>query len=295
MNVDAVRNWAIPEIRQTYTAKDTILYGLGLGYGSNPVDPEELAFVYEDGLKAVPTMATTLCHPGFWVGDPRTGINAKLVVHGEHLMRFHAPLAASGTVRGTTRVADIIDKGKDKGAIIVTEREIFDDATGQLIATIEQATMCRGDGGFSATDAGRPSAKTNALPPVEGAPDYQVDIATLPQSALIYRLCADPNPLHADPRIAAAAGFDRPILHGLCTYGVAARAIMQACCDNAPDRLARLSVRFSSPVFPGETIRTEVWEAPDQVQFRCTVPARNVTVISNGVAEVRAAGPENAA
>jgi acyl dehydratase len=289
MDVDFVRNWASPELTQTYTAKDTILYGLSMGYGADPLDPDQLAFVYENGLRAVPTMATTLCHPGFWMGDPQTGIDARKVVHGEHLMRFHAPLPTSGTVRGTTRVTAIIDKGADKGAIVLTEREIVEVASGTLIATIEQATMCRGDGGFSGSAPSQ--AKPAAPQPAPAAPDAQCDVPTLRQAALLYRLTADPNPLHADPKVAAAAGFDRPILHGLCTYGIAARAILQLCCDNQPERLARLSVRFTAPVFPGETIRTEIWRDSDQVQFRCTVPERGVTVISNGIAEVRPARP----
>ena len=165
MNVDYVRNWASPEITQTYTEKDTILYGLSMGYGSDPIDADQLAFVYENGLRAVPTMATTLCHPGFWIGDPQTGVNAKMVVHGEHLMHFHAPLPTSGTVRGTTRVTDIVDKGKDRGAIVITEREIVEVNSGRPIATIEQATMCRGDGGFSGTAlaSGKPAAPQPAL------------------------------------------------------------------------------------------------------------------------------------
>ncbi len=290
MDVAFVRNWASPELTQTYTEKDTMLYGLSMGYGADPLDPEQLAFVYESGLRAVPTMATTLCHPGFWMGDPRTGIDAKKVVHGEHLMRFHAPLPTSGTVRGTTHVTEIIDKGADKGAIVLTKREIVDVASGTLLATIEQATMCRGDGGFSDSIPAAP-AKPAAPQPAPAVPDAQCDIPTLPQAALLYRLTADPNSLHADPKVAADAGFDRPILHGLCTYGIAARAILQLCCDNRPERLARLSVRFTAPVFPGETIRTEIWCDPHQVRFRCTIPQRGVAVISNGIAELRLALP----
>ena len=294
MDVDFVRNWASPEITQAYTQKDTILYGLSMGYGADPLDPSQLSFVYENGLTVVPTMATTLCHPGFWMGEPRTGINSTMVVHGEHLMLFHAPLPPSGTVRGRTRVTDIIDKGAAKGAIVITERQIIDDATDELIATIVQTTMCRGDGGFSkpaaASDEPRSEPpRTAAAKAAPAAPDAACDIPTLPQSALLYRLCADPNPLHADPNIAAAAGFDRPILHGLCTYGIAARAVLQLCCNNEPERLLQLGVRFTAPVFPGETIRTEIWRDADQVRFRCLIPQRDVVAISNGLAVVRRA------
>lgn len=288
INVDVVKDWVFPVIRQTYTEKDTILYGLSLGYGGQPTSDAELRFVYERGLMTVPTMATTLCHPGFWIADPRTGINAGMVVHGEHKMVFHAPLAPSGTLRGHTRVTDVIDKGKDKGAIVISERTLYDDASDTLVASIEQLTMCRGDGGFSGT---QPASSSPAKPPVAGSgnqePDYRIDTQTLPQSALIYRLCADLNPLHADPAIARSAGFDRPILHGLCTYGVAARAIIQSACGNDPTALTDLSVRFSSPVFPGETIRTEIWNDSGMLRFRCLVPERNVVVITNGKAAVR--------
>jgi acyl dehydratase len=289
IDVDAVRRWDFRVVRQTYSEKDTILYGLSLGYGEDPTNEDDLRFVYERGLVAVPTMATTLCHPGFWVGDPRTGIDAKMVVHGEHKMTFHAPLSPSATVRGETRVVDVIDKGKGKGAIVVSERSVFDDTTGTLIASIEQGTMCRGDGGFSAAPRAEPrTARPSAAPDPQRDPDHRVDIRTLPQAALFYRLCADKNPLHADPAVARAAGFDRPILHGLCTYGVAARAIIRATCGNDPRGLEMLSVRFSAPVFPGETIRTEIWRESSALRFRCVVPERNAVVITNGIARTRA-------
>lgn len=288
INVELVRHWPFPVLRQAFTEKDTILHALALGYGSQPTDAAELSFVYEQGLQAVPTMVNTLCHPGFWISDPRTGIDATKAVHGEHRVTFHAPLPASGLVRGQSRVTDIIDKGKGKGAMLVFERQLHDDESGVLLASIEQRTMCRGDGGFSAEQAPlkpQPAAAPSAAEKVR-APDHVVDITCLPQAALIYRLSADMNPLHADPSTARAAGFDRPILHGLCTYGIAARAIMQACCGNDAEALKSLDVRFSAPVFPGELIRTEIWQDTDALRFRCLVPARDTVVISNGLAHI---------
>jgi acyl dehydratase len=289
MNVDVVKNWHFASVHQTYTEKDTILFALALGYGGHPTDPAELRFVYEKGLVAVPSMATALCHPGLWLADPKAGVNFKMVVNGEQSMTMHSPLPVKGRLRGEARVVDVVDKGKDKGALVVWERKQYDDDTGAHIATIQQVTMCRGDGGFavpaSAAATAKPASATAAAPDSE--PDHRVDIQTLPQAALIYRLSADLNPLHADPEVARAAGFDRPILHGLATYGIAARALVQACCGNNPAGLKQLSARFSSPVFPGELIRTEIWDDAGSIRYRCQVPERNVVVISNGTAEVR--------
>jgi acyl dehydratase len=293
MNVDIVRHWSFPVVRQSYEEKDTILYALALGYGSQPTDPGELAFVYEKGLKALPTMATTLCHPGLWMTDPRTAIDFKKVVNGEQRLVMHAPLPVKGKLRGVARVKDIVDKGIDKGAQVVWERQLFDDETGQLLATVEQVTMCRGDGGFEqakampADKAARVASSASAVQQRE--PDCAIEVATLPQAALIYRLSADLNPLHADPVVARAAGFDRPILHGLATFGVAARALVAGCCGNEPSRLLELGARFSAPVFPGETLRADIWREGEAVQYRCVAVERDVTVISNGTARVAAA------
>jgi|TARA_B110000967_G_scaffold77568_1_gene80151 acyl dehydratase len=284
LDVDTVKNWHFPEQKQCYTESDSMLYALALGYGQQPTCAEELRFVYEKALMAVPTMATTLCHPGFWVSDPKTGIDATRVVHGEHLMRFHKPLQPAGTVRGKTRVTDVIDKGGDKGAIVLTERSLFDDETDELLVSIEQLTLCRGDGGFSGKAPAKKTSSGKAFLP-NGNADHRVKIPTLPQAALLYRLNGDLNPLHADPVVAEKAGFKGPILHGLCTYGIAARAILASCLRNDPARLASLKVRFSSPVYPGETIITEIWREQSHINFQCIVAERKVVVVSNGIAE----------
>jgi acyl dehydratase len=288
IDVEALMNWPFPVQRQTYTEKDTILYALALGYGAQPTDASQLEFVYECDLQAVPTMAATLCHPGFWISDPRTGIDASKVVHGEQHMVFHAPLPVRGTVRGQTRVVDVVDKGKDKGALLTSARQLYDDTSDTLLASIEQRTLCRADGGFSGAGAAAPKAAAAVKPAAAvPAPDHVVDIQTLPQAALLYRLSSDPNPLHVDPAVAQAAGFERPILHGMCTYGIAARAVLTACCDNRGSELVSLTARFSAPVFPGEMIRTEIWDDGVVVRFRCTVPGRGIAVITNGTATTR--------
>lgn len=277
-----IKNWPFPDVVQTYGEKDTILYALGVGYGYDPVDEAQLPFVYEGGLKTVPTMPVVLGYPGFWVKDPAAGIDWVRVVHGEQALLLHRPIPVAGTVIGRTRVKAIVDKGPGKGALLIQERSVIDKASGALLATLEQTSFCRGDGGFGGGD--EPPPPPPALP--DSAPDACCDLPTLRQAALIYRLCADPNPLHAEPAVARAAGYPRPILHGLCTYGVAGHAILKTFCDYQPERLQALSVRFSAPVFPGETIRTEMWKRGSTVLFRSRAIERDVVVLNNGVARV---------
>lgn len=287
IDAGALMDWEFPVLRQSWTDRDTILYALALGYGADPEDEAQLRFVYEQGLQAVPSMATTLCHPGFWISDPRTGIDATRAVHAEHSVTFHRALPPQGSARAQTRVRDVLDRGEGRGAMLVFERTLHDEATGQPIASIEHHTLCRADGGFAGV---QPTPKVPAPTPAtqEPAPDLVVEIASLPQAALIYRLSADRNPLHADPAAARAAGFPRPILHGLCTYGIACRAILQACAPDDPGRIKQLAVRFSAPVFPGETLRTEIWRTGGEsggaqaLQFRCVVPQRGAVVITHG-------------
>ncbi|MES2260334.1 MAG: MaoC/PaaZ C-terminal domain-containing protein [Pseudomonadota bacterium] len=283
-----LKQWQFPEVRQSYTEKDCILYALGLGIGADPADRGQLRFVYEKELKAVPTMAAVLGYPGFWMQHPDTGIDWKQLLHGEQRMRLHRPLPVAATVIGRTVVRSITDKGAAKGAIIVTERTITDAASGALLASIEMLTFCRGDGGYSAT--GQPSDTPGSALPSSPAPppDAICDLPTRPEAALLYRLSGDPNPLHADPEIAAAAGFERPILHGLATYGIAAHAILKTWCDYAPEKLKGLSVRFTAPVYPGETIRTEMWRRGATIHFQARSLERDRIVLSNGVATLDA-------
>lgn len=279
-----LKNWPFPEIEHRYEAKDTILYALGLGLGADPVDAHQLRFVYEDGLKALPTMAAVLAYPGFWAKNPETGIDWKKVLHGEMGFVIHKPLPPSATVVGRTFIEEIIDKGEGKGALLYSRRDVRDNETGDLLASLSSTSFLRGNGGFGGPSG--PTRPVHQLP--ERAPDLTCDLATLPQAALIYRLSGDYNPLHADPGIAKAAGFPRPILHGLCTFGVAGHALLRSLCDYDPARLKRMEVRFSSPVYPGETIRTEIWrEGAGRAAFRCRIVERDVVAINNGLAEFR--------
>lgn len=273
----------IPKVEHAYTDKDTILYALGLGLGQDPMDERQLAFVYEKNLRALPTQATVLGYPGFWIHELDTGIDWVKVVHGEQGVTLHRPLAPTGKIIGHTRVTEIIDKGPDKGALLYTERRITDAATGELVATLTQTTFCRGDGGF-----GGPSRETPAphqLP--DRKPDMVCDLPTRPEAALIYRLSGDRNPLHAEPAVAKAAGFPMPILHGLATFGITGYALVKTVCDHDPAGLTAIAGRFSAPVFPGETIRTEMWRDGAVVGFRSRAVERDVVVINNGRADIK--------
>jgi acyl dehydratase len=273
----------IPEAEHTYTDKDTMLYALGVGLGHDPMNRDELAFVYEKDLKPLPTLAAVLGYPGFWIRELDTGIDWVRLVNGEQGVTLHRPLAPQGTVIGRTRILEVVDKGAGKGALVYTERKVTEKASGELIATVTQTTFCRADGGFGGPP--REPPPLHQIP--ERAPDLVCDLATRPEAALIYRLSADRNPLHVDPDVAKAAGFPRPILHGLATFGVVGHALLKSACSYDPNRLASIAGRFSAPVFPGETIRTEMWRDGAVVSFRALVPERNVVAMNNGRAEVR--------
>ena len=280
MNLDAVRNFRFETVAHTYTRKDSILYALGLGYGSEPTDPAQLAFVYEDNLRVVPSMCCVLAHPGMWVRDPALGIDWLKILHGEQSFEIHNPIPPEGTVVGTYENVAVEDKGAGKGAILHQIKKLHDKASGRLLATVRSVLFMRGDGGCGSFGDAPGSAA--ALP--EHAPSSVCEIATLPQSALIYRLSGDTNPIHADPDAAAKAGFEAPILHGLCTLGVATRALLSTFANGTPERLKSLSVRFSRPVFPGETIKTEFFGSGGEVRFRSRAVERDVIVLDRGTA-----------
>jgi len=282
INYEKLLDWKIPEVELQLAKRDTMLYALGVGLGADPCDANQLKFVYEQDLQALPTMAIVLGYPGPWHANPATGITRSHVVHGEQGFTIHKPLPVEGAIAGLTKVAGVIDKGKDKGALVMTECTVRDQASGATICTLTSTAFCRADGGF-----GGPSGPTKPPHPVPDAPpDAVCDLPTLPQAALIYRLSGDYNPLHADPAYAQKAGFKMPILHGRCTFSIAGHAILKTCCGYDPARFKSMAGRFSAPVYPGETIRTEMWRNGNIVSFRSTVPSRGVTVLNNGRAEI---------
>ncbi|RJF91668.1 MaoC/PaaZ C-terminal domain-containing protein [Noviherbaspirillum saxi] len=287
LNYEAIKNWPITQASQRYTAKDTILYALGVGAATeNPLALEDLKFVYERKLQALPTFACLLAGDSAWMADPKAGINLNKVLHGEQFLTIHKPLPAEGSVIGVDSVDEIYDKGADKGAVMYMTRKILDAESGELIATSGWSVFMRGNGGFGGIATGQPAPF--AMP--EGrAADASIDMVTRPEQATIYRLSGDFNPLHIDPKIATMAGFDKPILHGMCSYGIAGRAVIKLRCGSDASRLRKLNLRFASPVFPGETLRTEVWDLePGKLAFRIRVVERDVIVLNNGYAEFAA-------
>ena len=284
-----LKDWKFPEIEHRYTADDTMFYALAVGLGADPVDERQLAFVNDTAPGtplALPTMAVILGFPGSWMLDPGTGIDFTMIVHGEELIVVHKPLPAAGIVVSRHRVTRVVDKGAGKGATVTYDKELFDKANGDKLATVTHTTFCRGDGGFSARDGVTDASPLPAPKVPDRAPDLVCELRTLPQQAPLYRLCADRNPLHSEPAVARRAGFDRPILHGLGTYGVAGHALLATCCGYDPTRLKRMFARFSAPVFPGETIRFELYRDGGEIAFRARAKERDKVVLDYGRAQI---------
>lgn len=286
----AVRNWDFGAIRFDYGARDTVLYALGAGLGMDPTDDAQLRFVVEQapgGLRALPSMAAVMGSPGTWYRDPRSGIDWVRMLHGEQDLEILRPLPVAGSMVGRNRVTALHDRGAGRGALMALAREIVDAETGEPVARGRRIEVMRGDGGFGATCGGG-DPRPPALPPIPadaGPPTWAVDLPTSPQAALIYRLSGDVNPLHADPATARAASFDRPILHGLGSFAIATHAVLRGWLDYDATRLRRIGMRFTAPVYPGETLQVAIWrETPDRVRFRASVPGRG-TVLDNGIAE----------
>lgn len=287
LNYDKVKNWPFQEVTQQYSHRDTILYALGVGAANvDSLPAEDLKYVYERKLAALPTMAVTIASSGPWVGHPDTGITLAKLLHGESFLTMHKPLPSQGTLVGLDQVDEIYDKGADKGAILFVSRHIREKETGDPVATVGMSLFLRADGGFGGKAEGQP--KPHPMPD-DRAADASIDFITRPEQAAIYRLSGDLNPLHIDPKVATGAGFEKPILHGLCSFGFAGRAIIKLLCGNDPARLKKLNVRFASTVYPGETLRTEIWnESPGRAAFRVRVVERDQIVINNGYAEFSA-------
>jgi acyl dehydratase len=267
-----------------YSRKDTILYALGLGVGSvEPSDANELKYVYEKQLVALPTLAVTLAAGAMRLADPNSGINFRLLLHAEQSLRVHKPLPVEGTVRSETTIDEIYDKGAAKGAIMYMTRKLFDAASSELLITMGTVSFLRGDGGFGGKSEGAPKPRPA---PSDRPPDLVAKLPVALNQALIYRLAGDYNPLHIDPEVARSAGFDRPILHGLAAYGMVGRALIKVLCDDDPARLRRLDVRFTSPVYPGEPLHVEIWKmGSGDAAFRLLATDRKVVVEDFGRVE----------
>ena len=270
----------------SFDQKDVMLYALGIGMAADPMDAEELRFVYERELKVMPTAATVLAAgargagpaPDLPAGHRPSQINFLMVVHGEQKIELHRPLPTSGAFTTESRTVGAFDKGEGKGAVLINET-IWTDEAGTKVATLTGSTFARGDGGFGGPSEGAPIPHPTPNRPA----DLSLDFSTRPDQALLYRLNGDRNPLHSDPEVAAKAGFPRPILHGLCTYGVTCRAILQGITGYDPEPILSHQARFSAPVFPGDTITVDLWRDGKMIAFEARVAARGVTVIKNGL------------
>ena len=268
LNASHILSRQFAPIETQISDRDVMFYALSIGLGRDPMDARELRYVYEGDLQVFPTMPMVIGHPGNWMSDPATGITRTMVVHGAQRLSTFRPLPVEGRVVTHNKVTDIWDKG-DKGAILELLRETFDVASGDLIARSESSVFCRADGGFGGPSG--PGHEFRAIP--DRPADRSVTMPTDPNMALLYRLNNDRNPLHADPDFATRAGFVRPILHGLATYGVAAVAVSRAW----PSRtIASFGARFSKPVLPGETVEVDIWDEADGAAFRARVDERIV-------------------
>jgi len=283
-----LKNLAFGETVHRYSERDTMLYALGVGFGADPVNLHQLRFVYEKNLLVVPTMASILGMPGFWWNDPRTGADTTKLLHGEQSLKLYGPLPTHGTVIARNRCTSLTDKGRAKGALAAVTSDLFDGENGNLLARGTSVSFLRGDGGFSEADGISDPAPAILPKPPQRPPDVELKLATVPQAALLYRLSGDYNALHADLQVARRAGFPRPILHGLCTYGMACHAVLRACLAYDTSRLRGLAVRFTAPVYPGESLRFELWQAEDARTWnlRAHVDARRAVVLDKGLVEI---------
>lgn len=265
----------------SWSDREVMLYALGVGMGSDPLNERELQFVNEafatpKQLKVVPTFASVCV----WGARPGvTDLNRVMIVDGERDITFHKPIPVAASVTAEARVCGVYDKGKDKGAIIQNE-VVVRDGESRKIVTIGSSTFAKGDGGFGGPSKGM--AEPHQVP--RRAPDRSIEFQIRPDQALIYRLSGDRNPLHSDPEFARLAGFPKPILHGMCTYGLTCRAVLQTYADYDPSAFQRHRVRFSAPVFPGENITVDLWKDGSSISFEAHVPERHVTVAKNGQA-----------
>lgn len=275
-----------PPCTVTYSERDTILYALGIGEGWNPTDDKNLRFVYERHAEfaSMPTMGVLFSNPAlseFIVNPPGVSFNPMMLLHGEHYLEIRSPLPTSGTVSSQAKMSNLYDKGK--ASLMVVDSTTVDQATGKELCFNQYKFFIRGLGGFG----GPRGPAEEPIKPPSRHPDVIHKEKTTTQQALLYRLTGDINPLHADPSFAAVGGFDRPILHGLCTLGHAARAVIHHFLDSNPALFKSIRVRFTKHVFPGDTIITEMWkDTPDRVIFQCKVAEREGLVLSSGVVQL---------
>lgn len=281
MNLDHVKTRRFAPVEQSYDWRDAALYALSLGIGDDPLDEDELRYVFEGRpQQTVPTWCVTLGWPPFWHADPATGIDWTRIVHGEQRFTLHRPLPVQASIRAEHRIRYVDDKGPGRGALIGFDTEISDTQTHDHLASLSSVQFLRGDGG-----CGGFGSPPEPLAPLhrDNPPTASIDYRTAEQAALLYRLASrDYMLIHADPVVARRAGFERPISHGLNTMGLACRAILKHCTPGQPERLVSMSVRFARPAFPGDTIRIEMYNQGDAVRFRAWALERHELVLDRG-------------
>lgn len=265
--------------RQQYGVRDTQLYALGLGIGNDPCDASQLACLRDEMPRVVPSQAAVLAASSEWMRDPANGIDGTQLVALSHRIDLDRELPAQGSVESRLRVSDVRDRGPGRGAIIEWKRELFDQ-DGRRLATVTGRALARANGGFGGVPPER-----QPVPAPTGEPATTVIWPTHPGQALLYALCGDRNPLHVEPEAARAAGFPRPILHGLCSLGictfVVARAIEQQ--EGGARRVLGIYGRYAGVTYPGEALRIDIWKTqPDEARFRCTLAATQAPVIEDG-------------
>ena len=286
MNLDYVKALAFAPIVQRYDIRDSALYALSLGMGQDPLDADELPYVYEGrGPLAVPSQCVTLCWPPFWHREPETGIAWRRILHGEQSFSLMRPLPVEGEVRAEHRILAVDDKGAGRGAVVHTAHDIFDQATGEALAALRSTEFLRDDGGCGGFGA---AVKITRSLDEARKPSAVCDFRTSTQAALLYRQASrDYMPIHADPEIAREAGFKRPISHGLNTFGLACRAVLKRFVPRRPDKIASMAARFAAPSFPGDTIQIDMFETPEGLRFRAWALERSVLVLDRGEVEFR--------
>lgn len=265
------------DIEREYGDLESMLYAQSIGFGRDAIDRKELSYVYEQGsaLQTVPTLASAIVPDMF---PPNLGWDYSQVLHVEQRLQLYRPMPAAADLRLNKRVVDVFDRGATRGSMFLFEVEGRQAKDDTVIFTLGATVMARGDSGFGAPSGSGP--KPHRVPRRD--PDLSCDTPTRADQALLFRLNGDRNPLHADPDAARDAGFEIPILHGLCTYGIACRAILQTICDYDHTLIEGFDARFSLPVLPGDTITTDMWQDGNVVSFQCSVKERDCVVLRNG-------------
>ncbi|MGV0747029.1 MaoC/PaaZ C-terminal domain-containing protein [Mycolicibacter minnesotensis] len=284
IDLDVALGAEFGQVEFSWTATNVQLYNLALGAGSDPMDPRELSYVVDGKPQVLPTFGCVAASfnevdpPK--VSWPGVEIDLAKILHASEKVTVPAPLPPSGSARAISRIVEVWDKGK--AAVVVLETSVT-STDGTPLWTQHRSIFARGEGGFGGE---RGPSTSSELP--DRAPDFEVDIPVSPQQALLYRLCGDRNPLHSDPAFAAAAGFDRPILHGLCTYGMTCKAAVDTALDGDAGAVRSFGARFAGVVFPGETLRARLWKDGDRLVGNVVAPSREDTAILNDVELVSA-------